>query len=236
MAPRKCPGMFFNLLVISAIALVTITGLMWIGQTATWHRDAADDLMHQLVRSMDTLLLASLQASIKLVKEAHNMWSFTGLYVHHPLLSLSELGSWLCRCTSIHFIQHERLVHWTDGRLLFEHKALNAALWYCIWLRTEREHHNRWCSSPGPKLLQQCRHCVFEIVLCWWKYNWRNCRYLWVSLLSELAENGLVGHYDPRYTQWYENGLRNTKDGSDNPSVMRQTIPTTPMRHVCIRW
>ena len=111
MAPRKCPGMFFNLLIISAIALVTITGLMWIGQTAKWHRDAADDLMHQLVRSMDTLLLASLQASIKLVKEAHNMWSFTGLYVHHPLLSLSELGSWLCRCTSIHFIQHERLVH-----------------------------------------------------------------------------------------------------------------------------
>ena len=49
-APRNCPGMFFNTLIISAIALVTLTGLIWIGQTATWHRDAADDLMHQVLR------------------------------------------------------------------------------------------------------------------------------------------------------------------------------------------
>ena len=82
MAPRDCPGMLFNVLVTSVISLVTLIGLMWIGQTATWHRDAADDLMHQLVRSMDTQLLASLQASIKMVKEAHNTWSFTGVCMH----------------------------------------------------------------------------------------------------------------------------------------------------------
>ena len=47
--PRSCPGTCFNYLVISAIALVTLIGVLWIGQTATYHRDAADDLMHQLV-------------------------------------------------------------------------------------------------------------------------------------------------------------------------------------------
>ena len=83
MAPRNCPGTLYNVLVTGVIALVTLICLMWIGQTATWHRDAADDLMHQLVRSMDTQLLASLQASIKMVKEAHNTWSFTGLCIHH---------------------------------------------------------------------------------------------------------------------------------------------------------
>jgi tellurite resistance protein TehA-like permease len=79
--PRSCPGTCFNYLVISAIALVTLIGVLWIGQTATYHRDAADDLMHQLVSSMDTQLLASLQGSIKMVKEAHNTWSFTGLFL-----------------------------------------------------------------------------------------------------------------------------------------------------------
>merc|ERR1740117_2005491 len=39
---------------------------------------------------MDTLLLASLQASIKLVKEAHNMWSFTGA----PASTLSSMNAW----------------------------------------------------------------------------------------------------------------------------------------------
>ena len=81
MAPRDCPGTLFNVLVTSVIALVTLIGLLWVGQIATWHRDAVDDLMHQLVTSMDTQLLASLQASIKMVKEAHNTWTFTG--VHH---------------------------------------------------------------------------------------------------------------------------------------------------------
>ena len=37
--------------------------------------------MHQLVKSMDTQLLSSLQASIKMVKEAHNTWSFIGVNV-----------------------------------------------------------------------------------------------------------------------------------------------------------
>ena len=165
MAPRNCPGIFFNVLITSAIVLVTITSLMWIGQTATWHRDAVDDLMQQLVRSMDTQLLASLQASIKLVKEAHNMWSFTGLCMHHLLFSLSELESWFGRCTSIQFIQHESVDDRADGRLLFKHKAFNVALWYYIWLRAECQHHNRWCSSIGPKLLRQCRHSVSEVVL-----------------------------------------------------------------------
>ena len=83
MAPRAFSGTLFSLLITSVIALVTLTALTWIGQTSTWHRDAADDLMHQLVRSMDTQLLASLQSSIKMVKEAHNMWSFTGAYMQH---------------------------------------------------------------------------------------------------------------------------------------------------------
>ena len=79
--PRNSPGTRYNVLVISAVALVTMIGLLWIGQTATWHRDAVDDLMHQLVKSMDTQLLSSLQASIKMVKEAHNTWSFIGVNV-----------------------------------------------------------------------------------------------------------------------------------------------------------
>jgi hypothetical protein len=88
--PRECPGAQFNILVTIVIVLVMLIGLMWIGQTSTWHRDAADDLMHQLVWSMDTLLLASLQASIKMVKEAHNTWSFTGA----PASSLFRMNSW----------------------------------------------------------------------------------------------------------------------------------------------
>ena len=121
MAPRQCPGGLFNILVTSVIALATLVGLFWIGQTSTWHRDAVDDLMHQLARSMDTQLLASLQASIKMVKEAHNTWSFTGVYMHHDCSAcLSESGSCVCRGTSIHSIRHERLVHSADGRLLLD--------------------------------------------------------------------------------------------------------------------
>ena len=42
-------------------------------------------------------------------------------------------------------------------------------------------------------------------------------------------------NHDPRFTDWYETGLRSTKDGSDNAAVI-SNFPNHIIRYALVRW
>ena len=204
MAPRAFSGTLFSLLITSVIALVTLTALTWIGQTSTWHRDAADDLMHQLVRSMDTQLLASLQSSIKMVKEAHNMWSFTGAYMHHCSVFLSRpLGFVGAPASSL-----SSMNVWSTE--LMEDYYLSTKLSMLRYGTTSGLEQSVNTTTDGVRVLSRNFYGSADTA-CLRSY------YTDGTTTDGTADNC---HSDPRYTDWYETSLGSTKDGSDYPAVI----------------
>ena len=77
---------------LGAVTLVNIAVvLIWVIQMTTAHRDVVDDLELQLLNSMDTFLGKALDDAFKMVKQAANIWTFTG----GALSDLHSLGTWM---------------------------------------------------------------------------------------------------------------------------------------------
>ena len=75
-----------SLLILMLLLVVTL----WTILISTHHRDAVDDLMLQLANSTDTMLEASLVSARTMVKQATNIWQFTGA----PVTALTSVSVW----------------------------------------------------------------------------------------------------------------------------------------------
>ena len=74
------------LLALLLVVIFVLVTVLWTILVTTHHRTAVEHLMMQLANSTDTALGASLTDAQKMLKQAHNIWQFTGkLHLSHYL-------------------------------------------------------------------------------------------------------------------------------------------------------
>lgn len=176
-------------LVSATVSLLALVFFLWTILVTVHHRDAVEDFMDQLTNSTDVFLDAALKDSLKMVKQAYQIWEFTGAETS----ALAPTTVWSAEMLQ-DFYDSSRLSTLRFATTAGLERSANATV------EGVRVLNREFYGSGATR-----RECMVT--------------YMADGTTHDSVNYPDDCHYDPRYTKWYDSGRGIFAGGSKNAQV-----------------